>query len=86
MTGIATAIYERRSPATPSASADAARLLEHADAQLDGIERLRGTYPFTIERSVKAYRLNHFLHALIEPDVARGVPRRSRRPRSSAPG
>ena len=30
-----------------------------------GVEQLPGTYPFTLERSVKAYRLNHFLHELI---------------------
>ena len=35
--------------------------------QLAGIERLEGTYPFTLDRSVKAYRLNKFLHGLIEP-------------------
>jgi gallate dioxygenase len=65
MAGIATAIYEDLA-GEPSAS-ERARLLEHADAQLKGIERLGGSYPFTIERSVKAYRLNHFLHALVEP-------------------
>ena len=36
-----------------------------------GIEKLQGTYPFTIERSVKAYRLNAFLHRLIEPKFRR---------------
>ena len=35
--------------------------------QLRGVEALPGTYPFTLERSVKAYRLNRFLHDLIEP-------------------
>ncbi len=30
----------------------------------DGLEKLPGTYPFTLERSVKAYRLNYFLHSL----------------------
>jgi gallate dioxygenase len=34
--------------------------------QLAGIERLEGTYPFTLETSVRAYRLNRFLHRLIE--------------------
>jgi gallate dioxygenase len=32
---------------------------------------LAGTYPFTIERSVKGFRLNHFLHSLTDPDVRR---------------
>jgi gallate dioxygenase len=35
--------------------------------QLDGIEKLSGTYPFTLERSVAGYRLNSFLHDLIVP-------------------
>jgi gallate dioxygenase len=35
--------------------------------QLDGVEKLDGTYPFTLERSVAAYRMNKFLHNLIVP-------------------
>ena len=35
--------------------------------QLAGVEKLEGTYPYTLDRSVKGYRLNKFLHALIEP-------------------
>ena len=35
--------------------------------QLAGAERLSGTYPFDLQRSVKAYRLNRFLHDLIHP-------------------
>ena len=35
--------------------------------QLDGIERLPGTHPFTLDRSHRAYRLNDFLHRLVEP-------------------
>lgn len=35
--------------------------------QLSGAEALQGTYPFTLERSVKAYRLNRFLHGLVQP-------------------
>ena len=31
------------------------------------IEALPGTYPFTLERSVRVYRLNKFLHELICP-------------------
>jgi gallate dioxygenase len=64
MTGIATAIYEDESPAP--AKPDAA-YLTHITHQLAGIEKLSGTYPFTVARSVKAYRLNKFLHRLVEP-------------------
>ena len=35
--------------------------------QLAGAEKIPGTYPFTLERSVKAYRLNKFLHDMIDP-------------------
>lgn len=67
MTGIATAVYENLG-AGPSAG-ELARHRAHVDTQLAGIERLAGSHPFTIERSVKAYRLNHFLHDLIVPAV-----------------
>jgi gallate dioxygenase len=36
--------------------------------ELAGIEKLPGTYPFTLQGSVKAYRLNKFLHRLVEPE------------------
>ena len=64
MTGIATAIYEDdAAPQPPDAE-----YLEHINHQLAGIEKLSGTYPFTLARSVKGYRLNKFLHNLIDPD------------------
>ncbi len=59
MAGIATAIYENASETPREAS--------HADEQLAGIEKLPGTYPFTIERGVQRYRINRFLHDLVEP-------------------
>ena len=64
MTGIATAIYENEAAARPEPDA---AYLAHLHRQLAGIERLEGTYPFTLARSVKAYRLNKFLHRLTEP-------------------
>jgi gallate dioxygenase len=36
--------------------------------QLAGADRLQGTYPFTLERSVKTYRLNKFLRDMVIPD------------------
>jgi gallate dioxygenase len=65
MTGIATAIYENEA-AAPSPDETAAHRA-HMGRQLSGAERLPGTYPFTLDRSVKGYRINKFLHALIEP-------------------
>ena len=64
MTGIATAVYENE-PGAPARTAPA--YLAHVNHQLAGIEALRGTYPFTLARSVKAYRLNKFLHNLVDP-------------------
>ena len=63
MTGIATAIYEDEAPAPAPDLA----YLAHLNHQLAGIDTLPGTYPFTLARSVKGYRLNKFLHALIDP-------------------
>ncbi len=65
MAGIATAIYENE---TDTVSADEVRTtLERKGAQTKGVEALAGTYPFTLATSVKAYRLNDFLHRMIEP-------------------
>ena len=68
MTGIATAIWE---PALPQQTAPAqiARHRARIGAQLQGAEALAGTYPFTLQRSVQAYRLNKFLHALVAPGI-----------------
>ncbi|BCF95066.1 gallate dioxygenase [Paraburkholderia largidicola] len=66
MTGIATAVYE-----SVDTEPDPSAIKHHRKriaAQLDGIERLQGTYPFTIGTAVKAYRINDYLHRMIEPD------------------
>ena len=66
MTGIATAIYENEAiePIDTDIVSDNCR---HIDHQLAGAGGLTGTYPFTLARSVKAFRINSFLHALIDP-------------------
>ena len=64
MTGIATAIYEDDESASPVVDP---AYLARINRQLAGIEHLPGTYPFTLARSVKGYRLNKFLHALVDP-------------------
>ena len=71
MTGIAVAVYEG---AAAAGTADAA-LLErraaehraHMARQLQGIETLPGTYPFTLQTSVRNYRINRYLHQLAQP-------------------
>jgi len=65
MTGIAVAVYENL--AVPPVAGEVKRHAAHIATQLRGAERLEGTYPFTLERSVKALRLNKFLHSLIDP-------------------
>jgi gallate dioxygenase len=66
MTAIGTAIYENASeePATESPEAFRKRM----NRELEGAEKLEGTYPFTIDTSVRAYRINRFLHDLIIPE------------------
>ena len=65
MTGIGTLVLEDDSMEAP---VDVnARHREHMARQLAGAEKLAGTYPFDHARSLKAYRLNKFLHDLIVP-------------------
>ncbi|MGJ7495414.1 gallate dioxygenase [Variovorax sp. RT4R15] len=66
MTGIATAVYENL--ASPPVAGEVERHRRHIDAQLAGVEALAGTHPFTLETSVRAYRLNKFLHGMTRPD------------------
>jgi len=65
MAGIGTAIYEDVDPVSDPESI--ARSRAAASHQLDGVEKLAGTYPFNFARSVKIYRLNDFLHRMVEP-------------------
>ena len=64
MTGIATAIYEGIDAPNPAV---VERQQQHAANELRGVERLAGTYPFTLERSVRSYRINDYLHRMVEP-------------------
>lgn len=65
MTGIATAIYENL--ASAPIAGEVQRHRRHMDEQVAGVEKLAGTYPFTLETSVRAYRLNKFLHDMVMP-------------------
>ncbi len=69
MTAIGTLIFENDASDTDTESADA--YLERIHRQLDGADALEGTYPFTLDTSVRAYRLNRFLHDLVIPDHRR---------------
>lgn len=63
MTGIATAVYEEQQSV---AGFDPSGYLKRVRQQVEGLEALPGTYPFTLETSVRAYRINAFLHNLID--------------------
>ena len=65
MTAIATAIYEN-CDVVPMADRRAEHMTQ-ARHQLEGIEKLPGTYPFDLARSVKAFRINTYLHRLCDP-------------------
>jgi gallate dioxygenase len=65
MTGIATAIYENK--ASLAIKGETKRHLAYMHQQLEGVEVLSGTYPFTLERSVKSYRINKYLHDMVAP-------------------
>ena len=60
MTAIATAVWEDAVPHEHQGNL--------VDVQLAGADRLAGTYPYTLERSAKGYRLNRFLHDLVLPE------------------
>jgi len=67
MTGIATLILENGVRETRSSTDIHARQRDKIDEQLAGLDGLEGTYPFDHARSLKSYRLNRFLHRLIDP-------------------
>jgi gallate dioxygenase len=69
MTGIAVAVYESDVAVDPARQARAnAEHRAHIAHETAGAEELEGTYPFTLERSVAHYRINSYLHQLIQPD------------------
>lgn len=67
MCPIATMILEEKTPEAPTEDPAATRARAMRDYA--GAEEMEGTYPFTIERSVRAFRLNHFLHSLTNPAI-----------------
>lgn len=71
MTGIATAIWEPDGAAEAESRPVQERYRAGIKRELAGVEKLAGTYPFTIDRSVQHFRLNDFLHRLVEPDHRR---------------
>src|SRR3984885_3343360 len=67
MTPICTVIFENESTEGTGEEVEAYR--KRIGHEWAGMDQIPGTYPFTLDRSVKAYRLNHFLHELIHPQT-----------------
>jgi len=65
MTGIATLVLNDEGGELPASVAERHR--ERMAEQMKGSDKLTGTYPFDLAASVKAYRLNKYLHAMIDP-------------------
>ena len=90
MTGIATLVLENEAAASIPEGVHERHRARMAE-QLRGIETMPGTHPFDIAASVKAYRINKYLHAMIGRPTGRGSsptrrrrwPRRTSRTRSA---
>jgi len=68
MTGIAVTLYENTASTDKELNAAAIEAHRtHMAHQTKGVDELPGTYPFTLETSVRAYRINKYLHQLVEP-------------------
>lgn len=65
MTGIATLLVEPKAP--PSGEEERAAHRAFIGHQLRGLDAIDGTYPFDIATSVKTYRINRYLNAMIDP-------------------
>jgi gallate dioxygenase len=68
MCAIATMVMDDKGDVAPPPESDEA-LRQRIEWDWRGAADMEGTYPFTIERSVKGFRLNHFLHSLTRPDM-----------------
>ncbi len=66
MTSIASMVFEdaEPDPSPETTEAYAARIYADVAPALE----LEGTYPFTIIRSAKAWRINNFLHSIVKPE------------------
>ena len=67
MTPICTVIFENEPDEGTGEPVEAYR--KRINHEWAGMSEIPGTYPFTLDRSVKAYRLNSFLHDLIKPAI-----------------
>ena len=66
VTNIGTLVFEDQGGKPDAASVEKHR--RHISFELEGVEHLTGTYPFTHLRSHANLRINSFLHDLVKPD------------------
>ena len=67
MTATATVIYEDVPETDEAANVEA--YAERTQREYDDIAKIEGSYPFTLDRSSRAYRLNRYLHGIIQPEL-----------------
>lgn len=67
MTATATVIYEDIPEEDEGESPEA--YLARARDEYAGVSKLEGSYPFNFELSSRAYRLNRYLHGIIQPEL-----------------
>jgi gallate dioxygenase len=67
MTATGTVIYEDAPEADEAQAVEA--YAEKTRREYDGVSELEGSYPFTLDRSSRAYRLNRYLHGIIQPEL-----------------
>jgi gallate dioxygenase len=67
MTATATVIYEDEPLADEAQGV--AEYGAQARREYGGVAEIEGSYPFTLDRSSKAYRLNRYLHGIIQPEL-----------------
>jgi gallate dioxygenase len=67
MTATSTVIYEDVPDTDEKKNVEA--YAAQAKREYSGVADLEGSYPFTLDRSAKAYRLNKYLHGIIQPEL-----------------
>ena len=67
MTATSTVIYEDVPEANEARTV--AEYAEKARREYHGVSEIEGSYPFTLDRSARAYRLNKYLHGIIQPEL-----------------
>jgi gallate dioxygenase len=67
MTATGTVIYEDVPEADEAEAVEA--YAAKTRREYDGVTELEGSYPFTLDRSSRAYRLNRYLHGIIQPEL-----------------